>query len=68
MNSSSARAVSADQPVPTEFDVPPEVRNTDRVRQSLANEYPIGLRDAGVGCHVVGEIVAGRCGDIDLGS
>jgi TonB family protein len=45
-------ASSPNQPVPATFDVAPQVRNTDRVRQSLVNEYPIGLRDAGVGGNV----------------
>jgi TonB family protein len=38
-----------DQPVASQFDVAPVVRNANRVRQSLDREYPIGLRAAGVG-------------------
>jgi molecular chaperone DnaJ len=40
------------QPVPADFDVAPQVSNPDRVRQSLEREYPIGLRDTGVGGYV----------------
>jgi TonB family protein len=48
----AARASGPNQPVPADFDVAPQVSNAARVRQSLLREYPIGLRDAGVGGHV----------------
>jgi TonB family protein len=38
-----------DQPVASQFDVAPQVRNANRVRQTLDREYPIGLRAAGIG-------------------
>jgi protein TonB len=45
-------ASAPNQPVPADFDVAPQVSNLPRVRQSLEREYPIGLRDTGVGGHV----------------
>jgi TonB family protein len=41
-----------DQPVPADFDVAPQVSNPDRVRRALEREYPLGLREAGVGGQV----------------
>jgi TonB family protein len=44
-----ATPTGPDQPVASQFDVPPQVRNTERVRQQLEREYPIGLRTTNVG-------------------
>jgi TonB family protein len=41
-----------DEPAVMPFDVAPQVRNANQVRQALAREYPIGLRDAGIGGRV----------------
>jgi TonB family protein len=38
--------------VPADFDVAPQVGNPERVQRALQREYPIGLRDAGVGGQV----------------
>jgi TonB family protein len=53
-SSASARATprGVDEPAVTPFDVAPQVRNANQVRQALAREYPIGLRDAGIGGRV----------------
>jgi TonB family protein len=40
------------QPVATQFDQAPQVRNTAQVRQALDREYPIGLRATGTGGRV----------------
>jgi TonB family protein len=42
-------APAANQPVPAQFDVAPQVRNAPRVQQAMLSEYPIGLRDTGIG-------------------
>jgi TonB family protein len=42
-------APAANQPVPAQFDVAPQVRNANRVQQAMLSEYPIGLRDTGIG-------------------
>jgi molecular chaperone DnaJ len=48
---SAPRAIARgpNDPVPADFEVAPQVSNPDRVRQALLREYPIGLRDAGIG-------------------
>ena len=43
---------AADQPVATAYDVAPQVRNANQVRQALEREYPIGLRAARIGGRV----------------
>jgi TonB family protein len=45
----AATQTGPDQPVASQFDVAPTVRNANRVRQTLDREYPIGLRTTGVG-------------------
>lgn len=51
--SDSVPTVDPTTPTFTPYEVAPEVRNVDQVRQALTREYPAVLRDAGIGGTVV---------------
>ena len=52
-SSDSVPTVDPTTPTFTPYEVAPEVRNVEEVRQALTREYPAVLRDAGIGGTVV---------------
>jgi protein TonB len=49
---SSRAQGSSDEVAPSAVTRPPDVRNLTRVQEALIREYPIGLREAGIGGRV----------------
>jgi TonB family protein len=64
-----APPVNPNVPSFTPYDFAPEVRNVDEVRQALTREYPVALRDAGIGGTVITWIFVddqGAVGNVQL--